>query len=382
MWKPPGSYGSVEVTWRRRRWATQLMSQNPPVATRDVKEAKIVEHGGLDDLVRELRRRTERRSSPPPEVWLASPFLGAGVAELLAAVVVGRQDAGKLGTPRVLTTLTGEAFRSGYSSPAAMTALMEVYDVRALSNLHAKVFIIDDWAMIGTGNLSAAGLDGLNVELGMIVRGKVAAQARNAFDAWWAKASAVTRHDLALARSEAARGRRQHKLSSLGRFHGSAFPVPAGTELRGWLADTAAVGLTDGLLADGEQPRQDLSRTLPHPRSEAYMQTRRLRFASPGASHAAAQVLLRAVAVHHPRADARAHALYRLTHDAYVRDHATLAVLWKAHERDPALNVRLNARRHIGVLVRRGDATWVAARPSVPAQPRTRARALPLKLTA
>jgi phosphatidylserine/phosphatidylglycerophosphate/cardiolipin synthase-like enzyme len=61
--------------------------------------------------------------------------------------------------------------------------------IQTIPNLHAKVVVVDDWALVGSGNLTRSGTDHLNVELGLVSRGDDAAGVVDAFEAWWRHAS-------------------------------------------------------------------------------------------------------------------------------------------------------------------------------------------------
>src|SRR4051794_12544038 len=143
---------------------------------------------GLDALVQRLDRR-------PRRVWLASPFLGRDVGVMLAEDLAELVEAELLDDVRVLTCLTEAGLRSGYTHPDAVRALVGALPtgaVRTLANLHAKVCLVDGWALVGSGNLSASGVDGLNAELGLAGTDvAVVQEVASRFERWWSHAVAV-----------------------------------------------------------------------------------------------------------------------------------------------------------------------------------------------
>src|SRR4051812_43910831 len=139
--------------------------------------------GALVAVARDEVVRTVRRASRA--VRLASPFLSLEVGELLVdAIRVA-------GTPRcqMLTALTGQATASGVLDPAALATLQRAgVELRSIPNLHAKLVLVDGaWGLLGSGNLTSAGLGGGNV-LGVVLDRHQRAEASRYFDRWWAAA--------------------------------------------------------------------------------------------------------------------------------------------------------------------------------------------------
>jgi phosphatidylserine/phosphatidylglycerophosphate/cardiolipin synthase-like enzyme len=61
------------------------------------------------------------------------------------------------------------------------------FEIRSLRNLHAKVLLTDDrWGLIGSGNLTVAGANGGNAELGITLSAAQTQIARrDHFERWW-----------------------------------------------------------------------------------------------------------------------------------------------------------------------------------------------------
>lgn len=117
-------------------------------------------------------------------VYIATPFLSAAVA----AYLVRACDGGDARNRRFLTALNVPAIEGGYLDPDGVEEFVAGgFVARSLRNLHAKVLVSDDrWGLIGSGNLTAAGANGGNAELGIVLDPRQAQVARRVhFDAWW-----------------------------------------------------------------------------------------------------------------------------------------------------------------------------------------------------
>jgi hypothetical protein len=137
----------------------------------------------LDDLAAALRGG---RSS----LAIATPFLSLPVAELL----IRSSAEGQARTRRLLTAVNVAAVEGGYLDPDAIRSFVDAgFDVRSLRNLHAKVVLVDRrWGIVGSGNLTVAGSNGGNAELGVVLDERQAAAAQGKhFDQWWEAAKPV-----------------------------------------------------------------------------------------------------------------------------------------------------------------------------------------------
>jgi phosphatidylserine/phosphatidylglycerophosphate/cardiolipin synthase-like enzyme len=115
---------------------------------------------------------------------VATPFLSADVA----AYLVRACDGGEATTRRFITALNVAAIQGGYLDPDGIDEFDAAgFEVRSLRNLHAKVLLTDDrWGLIGSGNLTVAGANGGNAELGILLSAPQTHAARQQhFDRWW-----------------------------------------------------------------------------------------------------------------------------------------------------------------------------------------------------
>lgn len=132
---------------------------------------------------------------------LTSPYLSYDVCARLAVAAQGNPH------PFVLvTTLDPSAVANGYLSVKGLGRLLEAgVEVRHAERVHAKCFLLGTRAMLGSANLTGAGLGSSsspNRELGVVLAAPDALEARRAVEAWPARA--VTVADLAdlMARSQ------------------------------------------------------------------------------------------------------------------------------------------------------------------------------------
>lgn len=115
---------------------------------------------GLADIAAACRGARNR-------IDIATPFLSAEVAGYLVRAC----DDGRARDRRFITALNSAAVEGGYLDPDAVDELIAAgFEARSLRNLHAKVVIADSaWALIGSGNLTVAGANGGNAELGIVL---------------------------------------------------------------------------------------------------------------------------------------------------------------------------------------------------------------------
>ena len=146
----------------------------------------------LDRIATQLGFAARRRSNTDGRIWVATPYIGSEIGALVAASA----GAVKLRRPslslRLLTDLDPTAIAAGALSFDAVEAFDEAgFDMSSLEKLHAKVVVIDDWALIGSANLSQGG-GYRNHELGVVLSGDLPGSLLEQFDAWWAHARAFT----------------------------------------------------------------------------------------------------------------------------------------------------------------------------------------------
>jgi hypothetical protein len=152
--------------------------------------AGTLRDAGLADMMTALRYATA-------SVSIATPFLTRSVAGHL----VRAADEGAAAQRRVITALNDGAVLGGYLSIDGIEEFVAAgFEVKSLRNLHAKVLIVDaEWALIGSGNLTEAGANGGNAELGVVLGAEQAHDAQYLFfDRWWQAAESL---DLAYMRN-------------------------------------------------------------------------------------------------------------------------------------------------------------------------------------
>jgi hypothetical protein len=135
--------------------------------------------------------------SAKTSIVIATPFLSRSVA----GHIVRAADEGLARQRRIITALNDSAVAGGYLSIDAIEEFISgEFQVKSLRNLHAKVLITDgSWGLIGSGNLTEAGSNGGNAELGIVLSTKQAHQAQHDFfERWWQAAEPI---DLAYMRS-------------------------------------------------------------------------------------------------------------------------------------------------------------------------------------
>jgi hypothetical protein len=147
------------------------------VASLPLTPAGTLLDAGLADMAAALK---QARTS----ISIATPFLSRSVAGHL----VRAADESVARRRRLLTALNDQAVAGGYLSIDGIEDFVAAnFEVRSLRNLHAKVLITDThWALIGSGNLTEAGSNGRNAELGVVLSPQQARDAaRLHFDRWW-----------------------------------------------------------------------------------------------------------------------------------------------------------------------------------------------------
>jgi len=128
--------------------------------------------------------RVERATA---RILLASPFIGREVGLLVARQI--RTGAAASATPRdirLLTAFDHSVIERGRLNVEALRALRDSgATLASIPNLHAKLAIVDEWALVGSGNLTEACLDAGNIEAFASVTGPDADSAAAIFDGWW-----------------------------------------------------------------------------------------------------------------------------------------------------------------------------------------------------
>lgn len=147
-------------------------------------QGSLVEYA-RDDLLAQIERAARR-------VWLVSPFLSGAVAEEIAQ----KAKASGCGDLRLLTALTERSVRAGVLAPKGLRRLVEAkFEVASIRDLHAKVNVVDNWGLVGSGNLTNSGLGGAaraNIELGVILNRTQVTESARLFEKWWSAGERLT----------------------------------------------------------------------------------------------------------------------------------------------------------------------------------------------
>lgn len=184
-----------------------------------------------DELLWHVKRARER-------VWLTSPFL---TVEIAGRIVKACDDSG-VEDRRLLTALVPGSVQIGVLDPAALRLLHEGgFTIGSIANLHAKVSLIDSsWGLVGSGNLTNAGLgsnDHSNVELGVVLSHAQIQVAERLFARWWEEAKRVS---AAVIEEFAALPHIDRRRAEIGDF-GPALELPQTKGLEQILAESDAV---------------------------------------------------------------------------------------------------------------------------------------------
>jgi phospholipase D-like protein len=192
------------------------MDESPPVSSpRKVGNAGALLPSALEEIDDALR--TARRS-----IAIAAPFLSLPVADRM----IRAANVGTAVQRRLITAVNDAAVVGGYLDPHAVEAFVEAgFDVRSLRNLHAKIVVVDGaWGIVGSGNLTAAGLGGGNAELGVVLDANQAAAARDRhFASWWRAAEPI---DMARLRRTSQQRRPRSPLSRQRAGQGGIWKAP------------------------------------------------------------------------------------------------------------------------------------------------------------
>lgn len=131
-------------------------------------------------LVDTLREHCDQATK---RIWIASPYIGSfkDVQKIIGDNWM-RSDIDF----RVLTDV-----ESGFIRHDTYTGFMASLntEIRSLFNLHAKIYLIDDWCLLTSANLTGMAFSA-RYEVGQVVSG--IEQVVKLFDQWWEKAQAVS----------------------------------------------------------------------------------------------------------------------------------------------------------------------------------------------
>ncbi|MBD2763526.1 phospholipase D family protein [Kocuria sp. cx-116] len=194
------------------------------------------------------------------DVVLTSPYLAFDVCRRIAEAAQSSQVSWTL-----VTTLDPSAVANGYLSVKGLRRMMESgVDIQHVERLHAKCFIVGHRAMLGSANLTGAGLGSsptANRELGVELDQEQAASARATIASWSARTVDQGDLDQLLVRSKELTGTERTQ--------------------RDRLDTVSALQLAEQLLEDARDPERSLWLKLKYgePSMEGWRQESR--FASP-----------------------------------------------------------------------------------------------------
>ena len=131
-------------------------------------------------LVDTLRERCDQAKE---RIWIASPYIGTFKD---VQKIIGDNWRHSRIDFRVLTDVD-----SGFIRHDTYTGFMANPDaeIRSLFNLHAKIYLIDDWCLLTSANLTGMAFSARH-EVGQVVSG--VEQVVKLFDQWWEKAKVVS----------------------------------------------------------------------------------------------------------------------------------------------------------------------------------------------
>jgi hypothetical protein len=119
-------------------------------------------------------------------VLIATPFLSNDVAAYVARAC----EAGHAKRRRLIVAANLAAIEDGYLSPQGVRRLADSgFVIKSLLNLHAKTVLVDGrWGLVSSGNLTAAGTNNGNAELGVSLTPQQVKHAEAFFREWWSAA--------------------------------------------------------------------------------------------------------------------------------------------------------------------------------------------------
>ena len=131
-------------------------------------------------LVNALREHCDQATK---RIWIASPYIGT--FKDVQKIIGGNWMRSHIDF-RVLTDV-----ESGFIRHDTYTGFIASpnTEIRSLFNLHAKIYLIDDWCLLTSANLTGMAFSARH-EVGQVVSGPE--QVVKLFDQWWKKAQAVS----------------------------------------------------------------------------------------------------------------------------------------------------------------------------------------------
>lgn len=132
-----------------------------------------------DKLVNELRNRCDNAKQ---RIWICTPFIG-GLKDVQK--IIGGQWLKPSIDLRVLTDID-----DGFILKDTFVEFLNCGEVRSLSSLHAKIYIVDDWCLVTSANLTGTAFC-RRYEVGQIIPSAEIQTYKDLFNDWWNKADVV-----------------------------------------------------------------------------------------------------------------------------------------------------------------------------------------------
>jgi hypothetical protein len=120
--------------------------------------------------------------------WVASPYIGGWPGNVRRIIGTHWQENAK--DVRLLTDVAARGFR--------LNTLKQFFrrgPVRTLLGLHAKLYVIDDFVLLTSANLTGTGFS-RRFEAGIALSGKPAHDVARLFESWWKKGIAIREEQL------------------------------------------------------------------------------------------------------------------------------------------------------------------------------------------
>ena len=130
-------------------------------------------------LVNELRNRCDNAKH---RIWICTPFIG-GLKDVQR--IIGGQWLKSSIDLRVLTDVN-----DGFILKDTFMEFLTCGEVRSLSSLHAKIYIVDDWCLVTSANLTGTAFS-RRYEVGQIIPSTEIQSYNDLFNDWWNMAVVV-----------------------------------------------------------------------------------------------------------------------------------------------------------------------------------------------
>lgn len=148
---------------------------------------KIVHNWGDEyseyfDIIQSLSRKARKR------VLVTSPYVGSDADEILGSI--------KASEKRFVIDLSKTSVGIGATNPWTVEKLLKIAKIKKLANLHAKIFVFDNKAIVGSANLSWNAFS-RRIEVGTLVDEDEALKVIvNLFEKIWNEAEEISDDDI------------------------------------------------------------------------------------------------------------------------------------------------------------------------------------------